>query len=58
MKQYFNDPQQEVMYTAAKDSVIVGGRGIDSCGMEFAQHAAYARFHYRICRCQLQACLD
>ena len=26
MKQYFNDPQQEVMYTAAKDSVIVGGR--------------------------------
>ena len=28
MKQYFNDPQQEVMYTAAKDSVIVGGRGI------------------------------
>ena len=23
---------------------------IDSCGMEFAQHAAYARFHYRICR--------
>lgn len=28
MKQYFNDPQQEVMYTATKDTVIVGGRGI------------------------------
>lgn len=28
MKQYFNDPQQEVMFTAAKDTVVVGGRGI------------------------------
>lgn len=28
MKQYFNDPQQEVMYTGAKDTVVVGGRGI------------------------------
>lgn len=28
MKQYFNDPQQEVMYTSAKDTVVVGGRGI------------------------------
>lgn len=28
MKQYFNDPQQEVMYTATKDTVVVGGRGI------------------------------
>ena len=28
MKQYCNDPQQEVMYTGAKDTVIVGGRGI------------------------------
>ena len=37
MKQYFNDPQQEVMYTAAKDSVIVGGRGIGK-GLI---HAAY-----------------
>jgi hypothetical protein len=28
MKQYFNDPQMEVMFTGAKDNVIVGGRGI------------------------------
>lgn len=28
MKQFFNDPQQEVMYTGCKDTVIVGGRGI------------------------------
>jgi hypothetical protein len=28
MRQYFNDPQQEVMFTGAKDNVIVGGRGI------------------------------
>lgn len=28
MKQYLNDPQQEVMFTGAKDTVVVGGRGI------------------------------
>lgn len=28
IKQYFNDPQQEVMFTGAKDNVVVGGRGI------------------------------
>lgn len=28
MRQYLNDPQQEVMFTGAKDSVVVGGRGI------------------------------
>lgn len=28
MKQYLNDPQQEVMFTGAKDTVVVGGRAI------------------------------
>lgn len=28
MKQYLNDPQQEIMFTSAKDNVVVGGRGI------------------------------
>ena len=37
MKQYFNDPQQEVMYTAAKDTVVVGGRGIGKGPMQAAQ---------------------
>lgn len=27
-KKYFNDPQQRVIFTAAKDTVFVGGRGI------------------------------
>lgn len=37
MKQFFNDPQQEVMYTACKDTVVVAGRGIGKGPM----HAAW-----------------